>query len=743
MYAKPKDQETHATINCQNNGTWDYEPFKCEQLCGAIDNTTESNVLSGLKKPDQVPWHINIYSLRDSNRNQYVCGGTLIQSKIVISAAHCFWDEKKSMLYDRSKYIVTAGKFDRNYYSDRETFEVQRAFISKIYVPANFRGLQNNFDGDIAVLTLTNHIKFRNHIVPACVDWSFNASKYEQLGLFIGLGVVDQETNYAYLRSVNVKGISSKACKENKLIENYDIPDDKLCVSSQEQNERICKADSGGGFIYYNIYPRLGYLRSYYLAGTFSNIIRNTNKSNLPECDESSVRAFTSIQVYESFVKNVINNLPDDEELLTTQEPTNAISSNTSLNCLVPINNLILTNTETNMQLEPGIVITTNILVNYSCPEGYVLDGVATNTCNRKSWRKMHPQCIKTCSPIQGHTTRIDYYYNEKLVEFEEFIKPGTIARIKCATMYKKPQKYLIYEDLRCQTDGEWDYEPFECEQICGTVDNNVPFSVNSVLTQPSKVPWHVAIYGKDRKQKFEHLCGGTIIKSKIIITAAHCFWNPSELSIRDKSNFIVFAGKFYRDYYADNEKLEIQKITISKIHIPRTFNGANYDWANDIAALTLNDHIVYRSHIRPVCLTWKEQSEQYIQSNLPGVVAGWGITDNGLYSSELRSVELLSIDSHTCKTKKITRNDNIAADKFCVETGEGKNVCPGDSGGGFVVPTEVNNKILYNLWGVVSNGIIGRGDLVPQCNSNFITTFTNVQYYRQMISDVILQAYQ
>ncbi|XP_055374927.1 uncharacterized protein LOC129607777, partial [Condylostylus longicornis] len=734
----------HETLHCQRNGTWDHLPYKCLQTCGAVENANQSHLNwlytshNGLRKPFEVPWHINIYSTVNSEKYQHICGGTLIQSNIVISAAHCFWNDEKSLLYDKSKFIITAGKVHRDYYSDKETFDIQRASIFKINIPPNFRGSQNNFEGDIAILTLNNHLKLRSHILPICVPWTTHNGIFDgdNQGLVVGLGDIDSDTNFPLLRTVSMQQRQLARCKKDKLLGNNVIPDDKFCVYPDFRNENICKGDGGGGFVVYDRgYP--------WFIGVFSNIIL-PNTSYSSECDDKLIRTFTSMYPYELFMENITlsaNNDNESSEIVNDEETIDSALSNLSPGCLVPTNNLVLLDIDTKIHLEPGTVILNKVYVNYSCPVEYLLEGEISNSCTGMRWKKLHPKCIRTCSPIKGNSIRVEYYYKDNRVENQTIFKPGTIARIKCATMYRKPTKYLIHEDVHCQTNGEWDYEPFQCEQICGTIDTNLPFSVNSTLTLPNRVPWNVAIYSKNKQQKYEQKCGGTIIQSKIVITAAHCFWDPSEAIIEDKSKFIITTGKFYRDFYANNEMLEVQKINISKINIPITFYGANYDWANDIAVVTLSDHIEYKSHIRPACLTWKEQSEQYIQSNLAGVVAGWGITDNGTYSPELRSVELLSIDSHTCKTKKITRNDNIASDKFCVETGDGKNVCPGDSGGGFVVPTEVNNKILYNLWGVVSNGIIGRGDLVPQCNSNFITTFTNVQYYRQMISGLIAQA--
>ncbi|XP_055374906.1 modular serine protease-like [Condylostylus longicornis] len=234
----------------------------------------------------------------------HTCGGTIVQSKIVLSAAHCFWNDEKSLFYDKSKYIVTAGKFHLDYNSDKETFEVQRVLISKIDVPKTFRGSENNFEGDIAVLTLDNHIKFSDHVIPICVLWSTGFGQFNPNGLsgyVVGFNSNDSSTNGHLLREVPLTGIDTQKCQKYENVANYKIPDDKFCAYSENKTENICSRDGGGAF---TIYDR-GQL---WLGGIFSNII-TPNTSYHSGCDETLIRTFTNIYSHESFIKNVISNL--------------------------------------------------------------------------------------------------------------------------------------------------------------------------------------------------------------------------------------------------------------------------------------------------------------------------------------------------------------------------------------------------------------------------------------------------
>lgn len=58
-------------------------------------------------KPGRWPWQVEIYN----RHNTHQCGGALISSKWIMSAAHCF---NEDAIKDADKnYFVVLGEFDR------------------------------------------------------------------------------------------------------------------------------------------------------------------------------------------------------------------------------------------------------------------------------------------------------------------------------------------------------------------------------------------------------------------------------------------------------------------------------------------------------------------------------------------------------------------------------------------------------------------------------------------------------
>lgn len=108
-------------------------------------NSKLSQIIQGDKVlPDEIKY--TIVTLHDNT--YYACGGGIINNYYVLSAAHCFIDNKDE--FDDKNIKVVAGVIDYNNVNDPRRVEVE---VKKVFVPDGFKG--GHFVNDIALLNVS------------------------------------------------------------------------------------------------------------------------------------------------------------------------------------------------------------------------------------------------------------------------------------------------------------------------------------------------------------------------------------------------------------------------------------------------------------------------------------------------------------------------------------------------------------------------------------------------------------
>ncbi|KAK9871178.1 hypothetical protein WA026_011459 [Henosepilachna vigintioctopunctata] len=193
-------------------------------------------------------------------------------------------------------------------------------------------------------------------------------------------------------------------------------------------------------------------------------------------------------------------------------------------------------------------------------------------------------------------------------------------------------------------------------------------------LANIEKFPYIVSLQTKHENQR-PHFCGGAIITSRFVITAAHCVDKITKEKLRIK------AGTTY---------LKKRGITsqIDRIIIHPKWNGHYFDFA----LLKLHKPLIFSDRIRNVKLP------PYL-TEVPiklGTATGWGLTNNPKDDLDfLRAVDLKVVED-CLKAKKSKYLP--AESEFCAEHRYGiGDTCSNDSGGPFVI-----DGVLY---GITSHG--------------------------------------
>lgn len=244
---------SYEEITCKQDGKWDHELFSCVPDCGKPFAYAEPLIAFGEpEKYGESPWHVAVYDI-SKNDKILICGGTIISPQLVVSAAHCFHDERSHDKLDANKYEIIVSKVTRNY-TIRDNGSQKNYKIKEIRFPKKgFIGSNNYMANNIALLILIEKIAMGPTVMPACVDWTGikNIPPNEDTpGKIVGWGLNENVTYNEILHTTNLPYISYERCL--KLLTDHGKPYltlDKFCAG-KKNGPTVEVGDSGGGLVF-------------------------------------------------------------------------------------------------------------------------------------------------------------------------------------------------------------------------------------------------------------------------------------------------------------------------------------------------------------------------------------------------------------------------------------------------------------------------------------------------------------
>ncbi|KAL1404035.1 hypothetical protein pipiens_005477 [Culex pipiens pipiens] len=280
--------------------------------------------------------------------------------------------------------------------------------------------------------------------------------------------------------------------------------------------------------------------------------------------------------------------------------------------------------------------------------------------------------------------------------------------------IYTKPvvtyQESSFLSDSRCGMDGRI---PLVCcvspdsetstsapgGDTCGVDYSERIWGGNE--TDLDEFPWTALIRYRRTNGVLTFNCGGSLINSRYVITAAHCF---------NERPGIQVAGVRLGEHTISNEGKDCQETecadvpvdrNIEKITVHEDYDANSKNQLNDIALVRMDRDVPSSHYIQPICLPTQESlnSRNIIGHRL--TAAGWGRTESGDPSDTKLKVVLEITEPNGCNTVYKPAGIVISDRQLCAGGEKGKDTCTGDSGG----PLMQRVGTRWVLYGIVSFG--------------------------------------